>query len=49
MKAYNSDGYKTISVMAFNESAEPIKKIPSGTIVALINPKLLPANSNSEK
>lgn len=49
LKAYNSDGYKTISVMAFNESAEPAKKIPSGTLVAVMNPRLLPTSSNSEK
>lgn len=47
IKSYNEDGYKTISVMCFNESALPAKNIPSGTVVGLLNPRLMPANANS--
>ena len=48
-KAYNSDGYKTVSVMAFGESSLPAKNITSGTVVALMNPRVMPTNSKSEK
>lgn len=48
-KSYNSDGYKTVSVMAFNDCALPAKQILSGTVVALINPRLMPPSNSSEK
>jgi len=47
LKAFNSDGYKTISVMAFNESALPAKNIGSGTVIAILNPRLLPPSKSS--
>mmetsp|Transcript_18862 Transcript_18862/g.25582 ORF Transcript_18862/g.25582 Transcript_18862/m.25582 type:complete len:173 (+) Transcript_18862:619-1137(+) len=49
MRSFNSDGYKTFSLMAFNESALPAKNLPSGTVIAILNPRLLPANTSSEK
>ena len=45
LKSFNSDGYKTISIMAFNESALPAKNINSGTVIAVLNPRLLPQNN----
>ena len=49
LKAYNPDGYKTMSIMAFNESALPSKNIKSGTVVALCNPRMLPPSANADK
>ena len=50
LRNYNVDGYKQISVMAFGESALPAKSIPAGTIIAICNPRLMPANNaGSEK
>ena len=48
-RAFTSDGYKTISIMAFNDSALPAKNIPSGTLIAVMNPRILPPSSNAEK
>ena len=45
LKSYNSDGYKTISVMAFNESTLPAKNIKSGTVIAVMNPRMMPPSN----
>ena len=47
LSSYNSDGYKQISVIAFDESALPAKTIVSGTLIALMNPRMMPANTKS--
>lgn len=47
LKAFNPDGYKTISIMAFNECAVPAKNIGSGTVVAVLNPRLMPPSKSS--
>ena len=49
LKAYNADSYKTVTIMAFGESALPAKKIGSGTVVAVMNPKLMPGSSSKDK
>ena len=50
LRSYNSDGYKVIGVMAFGNSALPAKNINSGTVIALMNPRLMPpSNQSSEK
>lgn len=46
LRNYNVDGYKQISVMAFGESALPAKSIPAGSVVALMNPRLMPPSSS---
>ena len=46
LKAYTANGYKTISIMAFGESATAITKIRPGTILAVINPRLMPRKPN---
>ena len=49
LKAFGSDGYKSLSVMAFGDCALPSKSIPSGTVIAVLNPRLMPPSSNAEK
>ena len=49
LRAYNSDGYKTITLMCWGESALPAKEINSGTIIAIMNPRLMPPSSHNEK
>lgn len=46
LRAFNSDGYKAVTLMAFGESALAAKKIPSGTVVAVLTPRLLQSNPN---
>jgi hypothetical protein len=38
-KNFNSNGYKTLKVMAFQEAATPTSKLTVGTVVGLLNPK----------
>lgn len=40
-KSFNSNGYKTLKVMAFQEVALPISKLTVGTVVGLLNPRLM--------
>ncbi len=40
-KSFNSNGYKTLKIMAFQEAATPIAKLNVGTIVGLLNPKVM--------
>lgn len=43
-KLYNKNMYRVIDVMCFGESAHKVFKITQpGTIVALLNPKFMPA------
>ena len=42
MKAYTPNGYKQISCMCFGEAAIKINSIRPGTIIAVINPRLMP-------
>ena len=49
LRAFNADAYKTVSFMAFGESALPAKNINSGTVVAIMNPKILPQSSSRDK
>ena len=46
LKAYNSDAYKTVSIMAFGDSALPAKGINSGTVIAVMNPKIMPKSAS---
>jgi len=41
MKAYNNNGYKTISFMAFNEACSLISNLNHGTVVGILNPKFM--------
>lgn len=38
-KNFNSNGYKTLKIMAFQEAATPTSKLTVGTVVGLLNPK----------
>ena len=46
LKGYTSNGYKQISVMSFGDSASAVTKIRPGTIIAVINPRLMPRKPN---
>lgn len=41
MHSFNSNGYKTLKVLAFSEAAVPISKLGIGIVVGLLNPKLM--------
>ena len=50
-KSFNSNGYKTLKIMAFQEAATPIAKLNVGTIVGVLNPKVMrtqPGLQNAE-
>lgn len=40
-KSFNSNGYKTLKVMAFQDAAVSISKLNIGTVVGLLNPKVM--------
>ena len=42
-KSFNSNGYKTLKIMAFQEAATPISKLTVGTIIGILNPKIMRA------
>ena len=42
LKVYNAEGYKTINFLAFGESLTlPFSKIVAGTVLAVLNPRLM--------
>ncbi len=47
-KQFNSNGYKTLKIMAFQEAATPISKITVGTVVGILNPKIMKFQSGVE-
>jgi hypothetical protein len=42
-KSFNSNGYKTLKIMAFQEAATPMSKLNVGTIIGILNPKIMRA------
>ena len=40
-KSFNSNGYKVMKIMIFNEAAHKVSKINIGSVVAVLNPKAL--------
>lgn len=38
-KSFNTNGYKSLKVMAFQEAATQISKLTIGTVIGLLNPK----------
>ena len=40
-KQFNSNGYKTLKIMAFQEVATPISKLTIGTVVGVLNPRVM--------
>lgn len=43
-KSYNTNGYKTIKLMAFDDAIAECNKIQQGTIIGIVNPKPMKAN-----
>ena len=46
-KSFNSNGYKTLKLMAFGEPATFVAKLSIGTVIGLLNPK--PMKSTPEQ
>lgn len=44
-KQFNSNGYKTLKIMAFQEVAVPISKLSVGTVIGVLNPRLMKQQS----
>jgi uncharacterized protein (DUF302 family) len=42
-KSFNSNGYKILKIMAFQEAATPIGKLTVGTLIGILNPKIMRA------
>lgn len=42
LKAYTANGYKNLSFMAFGDAAPNMLNIRPGTVIAVINPRLMP-------
>ena len=40
-RQFNSNGYKTLKIMAFQEAATPISKLSIGTVVGVLNPRIM--------
>jgi hypothetical protein len=40
-KSFNSNGYKTLKIMAFQDAAVPTSKLSIGTVIGILNPKLM--------
>jgi hypothetical protein len=38
-KSFNSNGYKTLKIMAFSDAALPISRLTIGTVIGILNPK----------
>ena len=49
MKAYGKNGYKQITIMCFGDSAQLVAKIRPGTVVQILNPKVLKSNGNKDQ
>ena len=45
LKSYSTSGYKTISFLAFSDAALPAKNINSGTVIAILNPRLMSSSA----
>ena len=41
LKAYSDDGYKSVSFFAFEKAAMPAKNITPGSVIAILNPRLM--------
>ena len=39
LKSFNSDGYKCVKVMIFNELAIKMAKVKAGSVICLMTPK----------
>lgn len=40
-RSFNSNGYKTLKIMAFQDAAVPTSKLSIGTVIGILNPKLM--------
>lgn len=47
LKAFNQFGYKTLSVMVFGDAATSLNKLDVGSIIAILNPKILKSSNQS--
>ena len=48
LKAYNSSGYKSFSIFVFGETATYVSKsLQAGSVIALLNPKVMKENKNA--
>ena len=41
MQSFNSNGYKSIKVLCFGEATLPISKLGIGTVIGLLNPRVM--------
>ena len=41
LKGYNTDGYKAINFLAFGETSLDASKVKAGTVLAVLNPRLM--------
>lgn len=45
---YNADGYKTINFLAFGDTSLPASKINAGTVLGVLNPRLMQARQGND-
>lgn len=48
LKAYTPNGYKNLSFMSFGDASSKMHQIRPGTVIAVINPRLMPKRGDSE-
>ena len=48
LKGYNQNGYKAINFLAFGDTSLQASKIKAGTVLAVLNPRLMRPKANND-